>query len=105
MFNKIQLINQGLVKMYPDGNTPYQIMTRLLEEAGELAQQVNHFEKSGVKNQKYGLPERQKLAKEIQDVIRCALQIMVYYNVEPDVKDSVEKSLNKLLLAGLVELK
>jgi NTP pyrophosphatase (non-canonical NTP hydrolase) len=33
-------------------------MTRLLEECGELAKEVNHFEGTGIKRQKYGEPDK-----------------------------------------------
>jgi NTP pyrophosphatase (non-canonical NTP hydrolase) len=39
-------------------------MTRLLEESGELAQQVNHFEGAGVKREKYGEPDGKNLPKK-----------------------------------------
>ena len=44
MLDLVQAINAGFARKFPNGVEPYQIMTRLLEEAGELAQQVNHFE-------------------------------------------------------------
>ncbi|MFT5196765.1 MAG: NTP pyrophosphatase (non-canonical NTP hydrolase) [Cellvibrionaceae bacterium] len=74
-FEKLELINIDLDRMFPAGNNPFQIMTRLLEEAGELAEQVHIFEKSGVKAAKHGEPDPHKMAKEIQDVIGCALQV------------------------------
>lgn len=36
----------GYYARYPEGNTPFEIMTRLCEEAGELASAVSHFEGS-----------------------------------------------------------
>jgi NTP pyrophosphatase (non-canonical NTP hydrolase) len=41
---QIMAVTAGLNRRFPDGDEPYQIMTRLLEECGELAQQVNHFD-------------------------------------------------------------
>ncbi len=72
--------------------TPYQIMTRLLEEAGELAQQVNHFENSGVKRAKHGEPDPAHMAKEVKDLIRCALQIALYYGIETEVEATFAQS-------------
>ena len=48
-FAKLYLTLDGYNKKYPEGNTPFQIITRLCEEAGELASAVNHFEGSGAK--------------------------------------------------------
>ncbi len=96
MLDKLYTIVDGLNKRFPQGNDPFQIMTRLLEEAGELAQQVNHFEASGVKAQKHGAPNKMKMAKEVQDVLRCALAIARYYHLEQELDDSIESSFRKL---------
>ena len=56
MLEPLWAITHDLNHRFPDGNRPDQIMTRLLEEAGELAQQVNHFENSGVKRAKLASP-------------------------------------------------
>ena len=71
-------------------------MPRLLEEAGELAEQVNHFEGSGVKHEKHGEPDKAKLAKAVQDVMRCALQIVTYYSIEKELEASIEKAYQRV---------
>lgn len=50
-------------------------MTRLAEECGELAKEVNHWEGSGAKHKKHGEPCREKLAHEIRNVLTCAAQV------------------------------
>ena len=50
---KLSAIRRGLNRRFPDGNDPFQIMTCLLEEGGELAEHVNHLGKS-VKREKHG---------------------------------------------------
>jgi NTP pyrophosphatase (non-canonical NTP hydrolase) len=99
---KLVLVTKGLMRRFPAGNEPYQIMTRLLEECGELAQQVNHFENSGVKQEKHGRPDKAKLAKEVMDVLRCALQIAVYYDIEAELHDTIELFYNLMLKEGLI---
>ena len=44
---KLYQLAKGYTNRFPDGNDPYQIATRILEECGEVASEVNHFEKSG----------------------------------------------------------
>ena len=100
MLDKIFAISEGLSRRFPGGNHPFEIMTRLLEECGELAEQVNHFEGKGVKRAKHGEPDKAKLAKEVQDVIRSALQIAHYYGVEPELEASIEKSYQALKSEG-----
>ncbi len=93
MLEPLWAITHDLNRRFPNGNTPDQIMTRLLEESGELAQQVNHFEDSGLKRQKHGAPDPAHLAKELKDVIRCALQIAIYYGIEAEVEQTFVQSL------------
>jgi NTP pyrophosphatase (non-canonical NTP hydrolase) len=96
MLEPLFAITADLTRRFPEGNDPYRIMTRLLEECGELAQQVNHWEGAGIKRQKYGAPDPTRLAKEIKDVIRGALQIAMYYGVEDAVEASFADSFGAL---------
>jgi len=100
---RLKVISVGLSRRFPNHNEPFEIMTRLLEECGELAEQVNHFEGSGVKREKYGEPDKAKLAKEVQDVLRCALQIAQYYAIEQELATSIENSYQRLKTEGFVE--
>ncbi len=74
MMDKLQAISRGLARCFPNGNTPFMIMTRLLEECGELAEQVNHFEDTGVKRLKHGEPDKTKMAKEVMKDIDILLK-------------------------------
>lgn len=78
-----------LNQRFPAGNTPFQITTRLLEEAGEVARQVNIREGSGIKAEKHGNPDDRELAKEVLDVIRCALSVVRYYGVEKELNEAI----------------
>lgn len=99
---RIYQINQRLNKRHPNSNQPFQIMTRLLEECGELAQQVNHFENMGIKQQKHGQPNKAHLAKEIQDILRCALQLATHYQIEAELETSINQSYSKMQEAKLI---
>lgn len=102
-FAKLYQIAEGLNKKYPDGKDPFKIATRLAEECGELAEQVNHFEQTGIKNEKHGAPDKSDMAKEVQDVIRCALQITIYYRLDDELAQSIKQSYAKLKDAGFIE--
>lgn len=99
--DKLYSITHGLNRRFPNGNDPFQIMTRLLEESGELAQMVNHFEGTGIKREKYGQPDKAKLAKEIMDLMRCGLQIAIYYGLE--LENKINESYTKMKTEGLIE--
>lgn len=101
--DKLIAITGGYVHRFPDGDEPFQMMTRLLEECGELAQQVNHFEGSGVKREKHGEPDRAALASEIKQAVVCALRVARYYGVEKELEDSIEWSYRRLKEEGHIE--
>jgi NTP pyrophosphatase (non-canonical NTP hydrolase) len=89
-------------RKFPNSHVPFQIMTRLLEECGELAEQVNHLD-TGVKREKHGEPDKAKLAKKVKDVLGCALQIAQYYGIELDLEASIENSYRRLKAEGFIE--
>jgi NTP pyrophosphatase (non-canonical NTP hydrolase) len=96
---------RGLNRRFSSGDDPFLILTRLLEESGELAKEVNHFEGQGVKREKYGEPDPEHLAKEIMDVMRCALQLAVHYGVEDALAARITYSYQTLLEEGWIETK
>ena len=83
--DKIRQINRGLVTIYPNHNEPFHMLARLMEECGELADQVHIFEDVGIKRQKHGEPNKQKFAKEIQDILRCVMQLATHYQLEKEL--------------------
>ena len=101
--DKLTALTKGYARRFPEGDEPFQIMTRLLEECGELAQQVNHFEGSGVKREKHGEPDNVALAKEIKQTIVGALRIAQYYGVEKELEDSIAWSYRRLKEEGYIE--
>jgi len=103
MIQKIYAIDRGLARRFADGNDPMSMLARLLEEAGELAQQVQHFEGRGVKREKYGEPDRQKLAKEVMQVVGSALAIAAYYGIEKELEKTVESFYQRVKDEGWIE--
>lgn len=96
-------LTRGYNKKYPNGNDPFMITTRLLEEAGELAKEVNHHEKTGVKIQKYGPPSKEAMAKEMHDVLRSVLALTVYYDLEKELEDNIVKTFERFKKDGFIE--
>lgn len=100
--DKLYQLAKGYTNRFPNGNNPYQIATRVLEECGEVASEVNHFEKSGIKAQKHGEPSKQHLADEIKQAVNALIQLAVYYNVESELEASIDRSLEKMKKEGLL---
>lgn len=99
----ILTLAKGLNTKFPNGNEPFQIVSRLCEEAGEVAKAVNHMEKMGVKVEKYGEPDKTELAKEIRDVIGVATQLMLYYDLEDEVQRDTIARIERLRNDGFIE--
>ena len=99
---KLYQLAKGYTNRFPDGNTPYQIAARILEECGEVASEINHFEKSGIKMQKHGEPSKQHMADEIKQAVNALIQLAVYYNVEDELEASIDRSLKKMQDEGLL---
>ncbi|NTV36152.1 MAG: hypothetical protein HGA53_04295 [Anaerolineaceae bacterium] len=100
MLEQLRALTTGFTHRFPEGNNPFQIMTRLLEEGGELAQMVNHFEGTGIKTQKYGEPDKAKLAKEVKDALLCVLQVADHYDIWPEVESTLQQSYEHLKAEG-----
>lgn len=77
-------------------------MTRVLEEAGELAKEVHHMEGAPNKLRKHGEPDRMKLANEAHHLLRTVLQIIHHYGAEQEVQQSIQASLEKLREDGWI---
>lgn len=103
MFERLMLFTRGMNNRFPEGNEPYQIMTRLLEECGEVAAEVNHFENSGTKALRRGEPSKEKLAGEIKDVLNALMQLTLYYQVEEELEAAIEKGIQRLTAEGCIE--
>jgi len=93
---KLYSMVQGYFKRFPAGAEPFQMVTRLLEECGEVAAEVNHFEGSGIKNIKHGAPSKVSLAGEIKNALTALLQIAVYYSVQDELEQSIDDSLRRM---------
>ena len=100
---KLYLSVDALNKRFPNGQEPFRIITRLCEEAGELAQAVNHFEDTGVKRQKMGEPSREHLSKEVFDVVRAALSIARHYHIEKELYEMIDSNIKQCREQGLLE--
>ncbi len=100
---KLYLMARGANKRFPDGNEPFQMVTRLLEECGEVASEVNLWEDSGVKRKKHGEPKKENLANEIRQAMVALTQIALYYNVENELDERIEQSLATMRKEGLIE--
>jgi len=99
---RLYRLAEGYRRRFPQGDEPYQILARLLEECGEVAREVNHWEGSGVKRTKHGEPSRERLAAEIKQVLAGAIGLASYYGIEDELERSIGDSLARMQSEGLI---
>ena len=100
---KLYMLVKGYYQRFPNGIEPFQMATRLLEECGEVASEINHWEGSGLKRIKRGEPSKMQLANEIKQALAALMQIAVYYSVEDELALSIENSLSKMKEERLID--
>ena len=90
-------------KRFPEGVKPFQMATRLLEECGEIASEINLWEDSGIKRQKHGGPKKEDIANEIRQAMVELVKIARYYHVEDELEASIQTSLARSKAEGLID--
>ena len=90
-------------KRFPEGAKPFQMATRLLEECGEIASEINLWEESGIKRQKHGDPKKEDIANEIRQAMVELVKIAHYYHVEGELEASIQASLERSKAEGLID--
>ena len=83
-------IAAGYAAVFPNGDTPFAILARITEEAGEIAAEVNHLEGMGAKHAKHGEADPARLAAEIEDLLHNTVALARYYGIERAVEESIE---------------
>ncbi|MBR3824923.1 MAG: MazG-like family protein [Lachnospiraceae bacterium] len=100
---KLKQLAIGMNHRFPEGDDAFQITTRLLEECGEVAKEVNRLEKSGTKVLRHGKGTKEDLASEIKDAMNALMQLAIHYDAVEEVQASIEKSIEQLTLEGYIK--
>jgi len=103
MIEKLYKTCEALEKRFPGNRDPFRILARLMEESGELADQVHLREGVGRKRDSGRLPDDMELAKEIQQVLLAVLDIARYYGVEATLEERVNTGYDKAVSEGLID--
>lgn len=104
MIEKLYKICEALENRFPNNRDPFRILARLMEESGELADQVHLFENVGRKQASGRVPDKMELAKEIKQVMLAALDMARCYGVEEQLARSVDESYKRAVAEGLIAL-
>jgi NTP pyrophosphatase (non-canonical NTP hydrolase) len=102
LMDRLLLIVEAQKRRFPDGLEPFKMITRLVEECGELATEIQVWEDEGLKRAKHGAPDRARTAKEVMDVLTAALTIADHYGITRDVEDRIELSIARARSDGFL---
>ena len=97
---KVYGIAEAYRAKYPGGDSPFAILGRILEEAGEIAAEVNHLEATGAKHDKHGDADPRALAGEIEDLLHNVAALASYYRIESLVDDAVDETYARVVSAA-----
>ena len=103
VIEKLYKVCEALEKRFPGNRDPFRILARLMEESGELADQVHLWENIGRKRASGREPNKDELAKEIKQVILAALDLARYYGVENQLEQSIAANYERAVAEGLIE--
>jgi len=103
MVDDLHRLAEGYMNRFLEGCESFQMTTRLLEECGEVAAEVSHWQGSRSKREKHGEPSKEKLAAEIKQSLAALMQIVCYYGIEGELEKSIEESLAGMRAEGLID--
>ena len=95
MLERLSLVVLGQRRQFPGGSEPFKMVTRLAEECGEVAAEVQRWEGEGLKRAKHGPADRSSMAKELMDLLTCALTIVEHYGLGDDLRARIELSISR----------
>ncbi|MBD3243354.1 MAG: hypothetical protein GF331_22380 [Chitinivibrionales bacterium] len=103
MVQKLYKICEALEVRFPGMSDPFRILARLMEECGELADQVHIREGVGRKREMHGSPDDDHLAKELQDIMTAVLDMARHYGIEETLKAKIDAGYRRAVGEGLIK--
>jgi len=79
--SKISIVAQALTKRFPNGDEPFKIVSRLLEESGEVSWELNHYERKNISLMRNCRDNKENLVTETYQVMIALNQLLQYYNL------------------------
>lgn len=102
LLTKIQQVAKAQTRRFPSGNEPYKIGCRILEEAGETIQQLNHYDRWGVSTGENSKEGKENIVKETYQVFIALYQLMQYFNLSIELEDHINEVYQEFIDRGLL---
>ena len=88
-WDQLYEISRHYAEKFPEGDTPLGYLSRLTEELGEIAVEVQRLEGAPAKVAKHGPGRLPDLASEVEDLIHTALGLIQHYRAEAELDEVV----------------
>ncbi len=95
-------IADAQTKRFPAGENPYKNVCRILEEAGEVAWEINHYERKGISVEKGSFQDKENLVLEAFQLCEVTCQLLQYFDLTQTFKDFIEGTYNKYIDDGYI---
>lgn len=90
LLTKISLVAQAQTKRFPNGDEPFKIVSRLLEESGEVSWELNHYERKNICIEQNCKENKENLVAETYQVMIALNQLLQYFDLSDEFVSRVE---------------
>jgi NTP pyrophosphatase (non-canonical NTP hydrolase) len=100
LIEKVFTVAKAQSNRFPEGDYPFNIVSRLLEEGGEVAWELNHYARKGISIDRFNPDGKRELVYETYQVMIALCQLMQYFNLEDDLKKRMDEVHQEYLNKG-----
>jgi hypothetical protein len=103
-FEMLMKVAEAQTNLFPQGEDPYKNGCRILEEAGEVVWELNHYERKGISIEKGNSDNKEHLAFEAFQLCEVTFQLLQYFNITEAFKESIHNCYNDYIEKGYIML-
>jgi len=97
-------IAKAQTNRFPKGDEPFKNGCRILEEAGEVVWELNHYERKGISIKKGNSDNKEHLALEAFQLCEVVCQLLQYFNLSDAFKDCIKDNYKDYIDKGYIEI-
>lgn len=91
LMKMIQDVSLAQTKRFPNGDEPFKAGCRLLEEAGEVVWELNHYERKGISIEKDCKENKEELVAEAYQVCIALNQLLQYFDLTDSFNERIKE--------------
>ncbi|MDD3041296.1 hypothetical protein [Bacteroides sp.] len=91
LVTKVRRVAEAQTRRFPEGNDPFKIGCRILEEVGEVVWELNHYERKGIPISENSRENKENLVNETYQVFVALTQLMKYFDLSSDFENRIDE--------------